>query len=142
MDDASGVWGYKKYDRPQVIQNRAARAFLGVHRCTSNVVVNGDMGWVTPDVRRKLNILRLWVRIEKMDDERLTKKVYKWDRECKNNNWNRDLKRIFNDINQPELWTTDINLIDVKELLKNAEKLLMEKVIENWKKDLEAQSKL
>ena len=57
------------YERLKMIQNRACRAFLGVHRFTSNVVVNGDMGWTVPEVRRELNMLR--ARLEKMDDDRL-----------------------------------------------------------------------
>ena len=142
MDYASGVWGYRKYDRPQVIQNRAGRAFLGVHRFTSNVVVNGDMGWITPDVRRKLNMLRLWVRIEKMDDHRLTKKVYKWDKECKANNWNRDLKRLCKEIGKPELLSSHVDTVNVKELIECAENTLMEKVVSSWEKDLQSQNKL
>ena len=43
MDYDFGVWGYKCYDKPQVAQNRAQRAFLGVHQYASNVVVNGNL---------------------------------------------------------------------------------------------------
>ena len=142
MDYASGVWGYKKYDRPRQIQNRACRAYLGVHRFASNVMVNGDMGWTIPDVRRKLNMLRLWVRIGKMDDDRLTKKVYQWDRSCKNNNWSRDVKRILKDIDKFELWDNEGAEINVKQLLSHAEEKLMDKVKEQWRKNLNSQSKL
>jgi hypothetical protein len=51
--------GFKSYDKPNIIQNRAQRSFLGVHKFSNIVVVNGDMGWTAPIVRRKLNILRL-----------------------------------------------------------------------------------
>ena len=142
MDYASGVWGYKKYDRPKVIQNRACRAFLGVHKFASNVVVNGDMGWTVPEVRRKLNMLRLWVRLEKMEDDRLTKKVYIWDRENKNNNWSRDLKRILKDIGLPELWDTGVEDMNVKSFIKHAEDELMDKYVVHWSKELESQNKL
>ena len=103
MDYASGVWGYKNYDKPNVIQNRAQRAFLGVHRFTSNVVVNGDMGWTSPVVRRKINILRLWNRLEKMSDTRLTKRIYLWDKTQNRNNWSRDCKKVLKEIGEFEL---------------------------------------
>ena len=100
------------------------------------------MGWTTPDVRRKVNMLRLWVRIEKMDDNRLTKKVYNWDKECKANNWSRDLKRVCKEIGKPELLSSDVATINVKELTECAEKVLMEKFMSKWEKDLQSQSKL
>ena len=100
MDYASGVWGYKNYDKPKVIQNRAQRAFLGVHRFTSNVVVNGHMGWTSPVVRRKMNILRLWNRLEKMSDTRLTKRIYLWDKSQNRNNWSRDCKKVLKEIGE------------------------------------------
>ena len=82
-----------------MIWNRACRAFLGVHRFTSNVVVNGDMGWTVPKMRRKLNMLGLWVRLETMDDDTLTKKAYRWNRTCKNNNLSIDIKCILKKLN-------------------------------------------
>ena len=71
MDNCSGVWDYKC----KTIQNRAIRSFLGVHRFTSNVVVNGDIGWKTPNLRHKICMNKLWNRFVKMSDNRLTKKV-------------------------------------------------------------------
>jgi hypothetical protein len=69
MDYASGVWGYNRYDKPNVIQNRAIRSFLGVHRYTSNVAIQGDMAWIWPIVRRKLEMLKLFKIIYTMKDQ-------------------------------------------------------------------------
>jgi len=76
MDYAAGVWGYNKYDSPNIVQNRALRSFLGVHRYTSNVVIQGDVGWEAPVVRRRVLMLKLLQRILSMGNNRLTKKIF------------------------------------------------------------------
>ena len=59
MDYASGVWGAKCFPKSDTLHNRIIRFFLGVHKCTSNAVIQGDMGWIPPSVCRQLNCLRL-----------------------------------------------------------------------------------
>ena len=45
LDYASEIWGYKGYDTIDHIQNRAIRAYLGVHSLAPNLSIQGDMGW-------------------------------------------------------------------------------------------------
>ena len=40
------------------IHTRAMRCFLGVNKYAPIAAIEGDMGWITPDVRHKLAILR------------------------------------------------------------------------------------
>ncbi len=133
MDYASGIWGFKNYDRPNIVQNRAQCAFLGLHKYASNVMVNGDMGWIDPAVRRKLNILRLWARLERMSDNRLTKRIYLWDRTQKYNNWSRDCKRVMKEIGEDEFWSSDGRTINVKALIARSSVALMKIIHEKWK---------
>ena len=44
MEYVAGVWGYDYAQKLNVIQNRAARCFLGVHRFTPTSALEGDMG--------------------------------------------------------------------------------------------------
>ena len=76
LDYGSCIWGYGTFDNINAVQNRALRLFLGVHRFTSNLGINGDMGWVPSKIRRYVNIIRYWNRLINMDDTRLTKKVF------------------------------------------------------------------
>ncbi len=73
MDYCAGVWGYKQYDKHNTVQNRAIISYLGVHRYTSNVAINGDVNWTTLHTRRKICMIKLWNRLVKMLDTRLTK---------------------------------------------------------------------
>jgi hypothetical protein len=75
-DYASEIWGYKNYSKPNLIQNRAMRIFLGVHRYAPVAGLEGDMGWMSPQYRRWLNILRYWNRLIIMEENRLTRKMF------------------------------------------------------------------
>ena len=44
-DYCSGVWGFRDFNKGDMIQNRAIRYFLGVHRFTPILAISGDMGW-------------------------------------------------------------------------------------------------
>ncbi len=76
MDYCAGVWGYRKYSSCSNIQNRALRYILGVHQKVPILALEGDMGWITNDVRRQTEMLRLWNRLIDMDDSRLTKRYF------------------------------------------------------------------
>ncbi len=80
LDYCSGVWGYNKLEKIDTVQNRALRLYLGVHKFSPNHAINADMGWITSRVRRHVEILRLWNRLINMEDDRLTKKVFMWDK--------------------------------------------------------------
>ena len=78
VDYGSEVWGYKNYNKPNIIQNKAMRVFLGVHRFAPVAGLEGDMAWLSPQYRRWLSILRYWNRLLKMNDDRLPKKMFNY----------------------------------------------------------------
>ena len=98
LDYCSGIWGHQNFGKIDTVQNRAIRFYLGVHAFAPNLAVNGDMGWVSSGNRRKIEILRYWNRVVRMDDIRLTKKVFMWDRNKRRRmgNWSSDIYKIFN----------------------------------------------
>ena len=76
MDYCSSVWGAKCYSKTDTLHNRIIRSFVGVHKCTSNAVIHGDMGWILPHIRCQLNCLRLWNRLLDLDANRITKRIF------------------------------------------------------------------
>ena len=101
MDYCAGVWGYPSFDKPQVVQNRALRSFLGVHRFTSTAAVSGDTGWIPPVVRRHVAMVALWCRLLRMDESRLTKRVFQWDWNHKGKTWSYNVRGILRKCNIP-----------------------------------------
>ena len=67
-DYCSGVCGSRDFNKGDMIQNRAIRYFLQVHRFTHILAISGDMGWPVSIHRRWLNMLRLWNRLVGMDN--------------------------------------------------------------------------
>ncbi len=95
MDYCARVWGYRKHSSCSNIQNRALRYFLGVHQKEPILALEGDMGWITSDVRRQTEMLRLWNKLIHMDDSRLTKKVFLYDYNLCKENWCHEMKLTF-----------------------------------------------
>ena len=96
MNYGIGIWGiYSKSQLSEAVQNRTIRSFLGVHKFSANLAINGDMGWENCTIRKKIEILRVWNRLVVMDEERLCKKIFNWEFDKRVNNWCICVKDIF-----------------------------------------------
>jgi hypothetical protein len=95
LDYCSGVWGFKQIQSCDKVQLRANRYFLGVHNKTPLLSIFGDMGWMETRNRRQLEMLRLWNRLIKMENNRLTKRIFLWDKENATFGWSSELAQIF-----------------------------------------------
>lgn len=94
-DYCSAVWGFRHFNKGDMVQNRAIRYFLGVHRFTPILAINGDMGWPLSTYRRWTNMVRLWNRLVEMNGERLTKKIFLYDySHCNTNSWCSEIKSV------------------------------------------------
>ena len=143
MDYSSEIWGYKQYDKCDSVHNRAMRAFLGVHRFTSVPAISGDMKWLKPKYRRHVNIIRFWLRLTSLDDTRLTKKVFQWDKSCTKGNWYTDVKSILRECNLDHLICDNpVLLMSKHDILESVEHHLLHKQATEWKREVEAQPKL
>ena len=97
-DYAAGIWGTKSYNKCNVLQHRMMRTFLGVGKMTPIPFLYGEMAWLTPSIRQQAEVVRLWTRLITMNEDRLTKKIFKWDYNlCQNRHysWNSHVKHIF-----------------------------------------------
>ena len=60
MDYNSAIWGYNEK----------------LYKYAPTAGVEGDLGWVRPLIRRKIEILRFWNRIVSLDDSRQPRQIY------------------------------------------------------------------
>ncbi len=95
LDYCSSVWGYCNLDKIDTVQNKALRLFLGVHTFAPNLSINADMEWIPSMICRHTKILRMWNRFVKMKDNRLTKKVFFWDKTFSRFSWCSDIYKQF-----------------------------------------------
>ena len=102
MNYASGVWGFRHYDSPQVLQNRIMRFYLGVHKFAPVSSTKIEMDWLECRESRWLEMLRLFNHINKMDENRLPHIIYKWDLSLGLNSWASEIKHIVATLGLPE----------------------------------------
>ncbi len=131
MDYCGGIWGFADFDKLNTIQNRAIRFFLGVHKFAPNLAINADMGWYMSVTRRKVEMLRYWNRLQSTNDDRLLKKVYKWDKSMCKRNWSSEMKQIFNSLNLENcfIYGNNVNVDDCRKELHN-------QYCERWQRDV------
>ena len=105
-DYSAGVWGTKKFPKVEQVQYKAARYYLGVHRFAPIESLLGDMGWSTSKIRHDWLILKLWNRLCALDESRLTRKIFDWDRQYahKRGTWSCCVKQLLYDVGCPELF--------------------------------------
>ena len=139
MDYCAGVWGFSDNNAIEVVQNRAMRWFLGVNRFAPTHALYGDLGWVMPKYRRWTQIIRLWNRFATMDDGRITKTIFMWDKELSNyhTNWSSDLYDILSEF-ELEYSFDDMSYIDIK----GFEELMLRRTAKTWKDTITFKPKL
>ena len=137
IDYCSGIWGFKQFNKIDTLQNRAIRYFLGVHRFTPILAINGEMGWTLSIHRRWVNMIRLWNRLISMDDNRLTKCVFNSDYTATGKIWCSDLKNLLHQVNMQQSFENKqiVNLEHVKNLFNNKHQ-------QEWNEKLHTVSKL
>ncbi len=66
------------YGKLKSVQNRVCIFSLGVIKTASNIGCHGDMGWKSVFAKQKVEMIRLWCRLQSMDTSRLTYKIFRW----------------------------------------------------------------
>jgi hypothetical protein len=81
------------------LHTRAIRAYLGLPKNSCSVGVLSEVDWLLPEYRTQLKMIRQYSRILNMDNSRLTKQVYLWDRSLNDSNtissWSSEVKHVF-----------------------------------------------
>ena len=131
------IWGHGNYPKCDYIMNRAMRFFLGVHRFAPTTGVQGDMGWMSLKYRRYISILRFWNRLQLMDENRLTKRIFSQMFDNPENSWCNDVKNIASSLGMLDIYSSkgQFNLPSV--LNKCQELMSLE-----WKEQITSKPKL
>jgi hypothetical protein len=132
---ASSIWGLNKFKCVNVIQQRAAKIFLGLNKTAPNNAAIGDIGWTTCYARQLGEVYRMQWRLSNMDDTRITKIVHRWSKRSPKS-IDQKASKFFNkhDIN------CNFGDIESKYILKKKVKEIIEKINEceqnKWLQDL------
>lgn len=112
LDYCSGIWGYVNHKDLNKVFNRAIRFYLGLPPKTPIFGFQGDMGWLLPKYRLYFNMAKLYNRFCKMDNSRLTKRMFLWDKMQPGKSWFNELVEIANrvDYDIPDNQSIDLNV--------------------------------
>ena len=141
MDYCSGAWGFAENADLDGIQARAARCFLGVNRYAPKLGTEGDMGWDPPEVRRKIEMLRLWNRVVGMDDGRLPKIMYK-HMLTQGHPWLQEVKSIFSASKTTDVYERNVPIVNVKVFLTHVKGCLLSLRCTAWSQSILLKPKL
>ena len=74
----SGIWGTRKFPKVQRVLNKACQYFLRVSKNAPYNASRSDMGWVSAEVKQKIECARLWCRLKTMPGDRTAHNVHQW----------------------------------------------------------------
>jgi hypothetical protein len=100
--------------------------FLGVHCYAPVLALNGDCGWKNSIVRRKTKAVRFWNRLQLLDNNRLTKKIFLFEKHNELG-WAAQMKEIFEDVGLLHAYENNETVN-----ISNASALFHEKECQKW----------
>jgi hypothetical protein len=131
----AGVWGTKRYDVCDNVQNRAIRTFLGVGKRTPLPVLYGDTGCTPVYIRHKLEVLSLWFRLCRLPRDRLTRRIFEWDYQqacAGHNSWCKDVLQIMTSTDMEHLFWSQNSPRYIKPIVQTIQNKLIKNHDDNW----------
>lgn len=109
--------GFKSHPCLDDVLNRAARFYMGVNKTCPLPCLCIEMGWLTNFRRRQLCLIRYYCCLQKMDDYRLPKRIYR-NTKYNKNSWAADFKAVLDELFLGHYWETDSVIpLDIAKLM-------------------------
>ena len=133
-DYSHEVIGFHQYSGSALIHSKAIRSYLGVGHSANLCGLRSEMGWMEPRSRSQIRMFRYFLKLKKMPDDRLTKKIFIYDQYFMQQNpnlqcWSSEIKQII--IRNNLVFSVDTVL--PKLLCKNLENILLTKDVAMFK---------
>ena len=123
---------------------RAIRAFIGIPKRAPIPGVLSEMNWLEPRSRTQIRMIRHFKRLTKLDDNRLTKKIYLWDRHLNDSGvvktWCTEIKEILHRNDMDFVYSSPY--FSIKNVVADLQKSLLERDQIKWEADSRRMSKL
>ena len=134
-DYGSEVWGFKDYEPTKKVQLKACRAYLGVPKNTPIPGLLSEINWNKPRSRTQIQMIRYFHRLLKMDNKRLSKRVYQWDRQLNDSEtiktWSSEVKDILHRNGLGQYYNH--GSLPLQPVIKSLKESLLTKDQTNWK---------
>ena len=139
IDYGAGVWGGPSYNKCDTIQHRAMRTILGVGRQTPIPFLYFELGWTPPNIRQKLEMVRLWYHLVGLSDKRLPKQIFMLD----TTQWKRNVQTMFKKANLSAVFDSDnAENLPFTTIFEKIKVTLTKEMIKNLTNSMENMSRL
>ena len=143
MDYGHEVIGFREYSGSTNIHTRALRLYLGVGNSANKCGLRSEMSWPEPRSRTQVRMIRFFLRMKSMSDDRLTKKIFRYDQNFAKNNkhltcWSSEVDNV---LNRNDL-LLNVNYTPPKILITSLTKSLLTKDIEMFANQCKKSPKL
>ena len=128
----SEVWGTKGCRIIESVHLYALKNFLNVSRRTPNDMVYGETGRFPVFINAQIRVVRYWLKILKMDENRLPKRAYRMMM-CTSHNWAERTKQILIDCDLGDAWNSQ-RVSDENSFLKTLREKLLYKFKMGWER--------
>lgn len=103
------TWGLDRWDKAERVQLEAGRRILGVSSKMSSEVVRGELGWWTLKGRRDYLIIKWYMKVTQLKENRLVKRIYNYRRKEMESNpkrwpWGKYIKDTLEELGLSEWW--------------------------------------
>ena len=144
LDYGGEIFGYNSYNSTLKIHLRAARSFLGVTKTTAIPGILSELNLLVPQYRTQIKMIRQFHRISKMTNNRLTRKIFEWDKTIANEGhftWYFEVKDIFKSNNLENSFEAS-TLFDLKDIVDKVQSSMLGSQQNSLKIQCEAMPKL
>ena len=132
-DYGAEIWGFSSKEAVNKIHLRAARCFLGLPKHATSAGVLAEISWPEPVCRAQIRMIRQYFRILKMEDDRLTKKIYFWDKavsvQRNIQTWSSEVRTILYDHNQGHIFEPENNFCAQSIIKKLKESMIVKQAV-------------
>ena len=132
----SEVWGLKGCKNIESVHLYALKTFLNVSRRTPNDMVYGETGRYPVFINAQIRVVKYWLKILNMEEDRLPKRVYRMML-CTSDNWASRVKQILIDCELGSAWTAQ-SVRDENSFLKSLKETLLSKFRGQWERRITA----
>ena len=110
-DYSAAVTGFGSIDQMEKLHLRALRAFLGAPKNACSAAITSEFDLLIPKYRTKICMVRFYHRLMKMEENRITKRIFMWDRNLNESgmisSWPNEIKTIFDEAGLSSTYQTN-----------------------------------
>jgi hypothetical protein len=126
LNYSSEVWGLNEGKDIEIVHTKFLRKLLCVNKSTNLSALYGELGRVPLIIMRKIHMIRYWIKLIKLDNRNVTKRIYimlKNDADnnfsYNNQNWAHQIKTMLQKLGLSNIWinqeTCDISFNIIKQ---------------------------